>query len=199
MDLRKLQAEIVGEMVPATLVNAHDASTIARHTEFLLGIEDDLVTGFYDALEDHAETAAVFHEGERPAREATLRDWWRRTVTGPLDERYWAWMGLVGVVHIRRGVRNPMMLSMMAFITDAVGEHARTAGLPAEEAAALHVAFTHLTATASAVISESYTQSYIGALQALGGLNPRLLATMLAIEIQAIEDAGRVELGESAP
>jgi hypothetical protein len=198
MDLSKLQAEIVAEMVPASLVNAHDAAAIARNTEFLLGIEDRLVAGFYDTLGDHPQTAAVFHEGERPAREQTLRGWWQRTVTGPLDDRYWAWMGLVGVVHIRRGVRNPMMLSMMAFIADAVQDEARAAELASDEVDALRVAFTHLTATASAVISESYTQSYIGALQALGGLNPRLLATMLSIEIQAIEDAGRVELGELA-
>ncbi len=59
---------------------------------------------------------------------------------------------------------------------------------------ALRLAFSHLCHTASAVISESYTQSYIGALQSLGGLQPRLLANMLSIEIQAIEDTGRASL-----
>ena len=138
--------------------------------------------------------AAVFALDERHAREETLRTWWQRTVTGPLDDRYWAWMGLVGVVHIRRGVRNPMMLSMMSHVEHAVQVEARAAGLPEADREALRVAFSHLTATVAAVISESYTQSYISALQALGGLNPRLLANVLSIEVQAIEDAGRAAL-----
>lgn len=195
MDLDKLQAEILAEMAPASLVNAHDAMAIARHTDFLLGIEDQLVQDFYDTLFAHAPTAEVFDPEERPMREATFRDWWRKTVTGPLDDRYWAWMGLVGVVHIRRGVRNPMMLSMMTFVQEAVHAAARAADLTDDEVERLRVAFSHLTSTASAVIAESYTQSYIGALQALGGLNPKLLSNMLSIEIQAIEDTGRAELG----
>lgn len=198
MDLDKLQAEIVSEMVPSSLVDARDATAIADHVDLLLGMEEVLVTEFYDTLLAHPPTADVFEPGERPAREETLRAWWRRTVTGPLDDGYWAWMGLVGVVHIRRGVRNPMMLSMMAFVEEVVHREAVASGLASGEVERLRVAFGHLTLTASAVISESYTQSYVGALQALGGLNPRLLANMLAIEIQAIEDTGRASIGGEA-
>lgn len=194
MDLEKLQAEIVSEMVPVSLVNAQDVTAIAEHVDFLVGLTDVLVADFYDTLMAHPPTADVFEPGERPKREDTLRDWWHRTVTGPLDDRYWAWMGLVGVVHIRRGVRNPMMLSMMALVEDVVHREATAAGMAPEEVERLRVAFGHVTLTASAVIAESYTQSYVGALQALGGLNPRLLANMLAIEIRAIEDAGRASL-----
>ena len=194
MNLDNLQAEIRAEMVPGSVLNAHDAATIAEQTEFLLGIEDRLVSSFYDAVFAHEPTAAVFALDERPHREATLRAWWRRTVDAPLDDGYWAWMGLVGVVHIRRGVRNPMMLSMMNHVEQEVGAAAVEAGLDPAVIDRLRSAFAHLTQTASAVISESYTQSYIGALQSLGGLQPRLLANMLSIEIQAIEDTGRASL-----
>lgn len=195
MDLEKLQAEILSEMVPDARLTEADEAAIGADQAFLLGIEDVLVEGFYDALFAHRQTAAVFDLDERAAREETLRTWWRRTVSGPLDSGYWSWMGLVGVVHIRRGVRNPMMLSMMAFVQDVVHREALAAGLPGDRVEALRLAFSHLASTAAAVISESYTQSYVGALQALGGLNPKLLANMLSIEIQAIEDAGRASLG----
>ena len=194
MDLDALQREILDEMVPSGRFDALDAAAIARHTDLLLAMEDDLVAGFYDRLEAHPPTAAIFAPGERPAREATLRGWWQRTVTGPLDDRYWAWMALVGVVHIRRGVRNPMMLSMITHVEDAVGTAATAEGLATEEADALRRAFGHLGQTVSAVIAEAYTQAYVGALQELAGLNPRLLANMLTIEIQAIEDTGRASL-----
>ena len=195
MDLDRLQAEIISEMIPESLVSEADAAAIAAQRAFLLGIEDRLVASFYDSLFAHDQTAAVFAPDERTMREATLRGWWQRTVGGPLDDGYWAWMGLVGVVHIRRGVRNPMMLSMMSHVEDVVHAQALAAELPAEEVEALRLAFGHVTNMAAAVISESYTQSYVSALQALGGLNPRLLANMLSIEIQAIEDAGRAALG----
>ena len=195
MDLHKLQAEIRAEMVPTSLLSARETATLAEHAEFLLGIEDALVTSFYDTLYAHEPTASVFAFGERLHREQTLRMWWRRTVGEPLDDGYWSWMGLVGVIHIRRGVRNPMMMSMMTHVQEMVGEAAGAAGMDPAAVEDLRRAFAHLSQTASAVISESYTQSYIGALQALGGLQPRLLANMLSIEIQAIEDAGRASLG----
>lgn len=194
MDLERMQREILDEMVPVAVTSAADAAALADHRDLLLGMEDDLVKGFYDTLYDHGATAAVFGEGERADRERTLRHWWQRTVEGPLDEHYWAWMALVGIVHIRRGVRNPMMLSMVEYVEDSVEHLAADAGLPEPERALLRRAFRHVGATVSAVISESYTQSYVGALQNLGGLSPRLLANMLDIEVQALEDAGRASL-----
>ena len=37
---------------------------------------DSVVQFFYDTIFAHARTAAVFHDGERPAREKTLQDWY---------------------------------------------------------------------------------------------------------------------------
>lgn len=194
MDLTQMQADILREMIPTSTVTAADSAALGRHRDVLLAFEDELIAGFYDTLYDHAATADVFGPGEREARELTLRRWWQRTVVGPLDDGYWTWMALVGIVHIRRGVRNPMMLSMVGYIENAVHGRATASGLDPAEVEELRLAFSHLGTTVSAVISESYTQSYIGALENLGGLNPRLLANMLGIEIQAIEDAGRSAL-----
>ena len=195
MDLAQMQADILREMIPTSTVTDADAATLDRHRALLLAFEDELIAGFYDTLYDHGATADVFEPGEREQREVTLRRWWQRTVDGPLDDRYWTWMALVGIVHIRRGVRNPMMLSMVGFVENAVHAQAIAAGLAPADVEDLRLAFSHLGTTVSAVISESYTQSYIGALQNLGGLNPNLLRNMLGIEIQAIEDAGRSSLG----
>jgi hypothetical protein len=32
-----------------------------------------------------------------------LRDWWKRTIEGPVDEDYWAWQAYVGLIHVKRG------------------------------------------------------------------------------------------------
>jgi len=193
ISLHELASSVIASCPPQVRLTAEDRQVIAAHQGFLAGLEDELVAAFYDTLYAHEPTSAVFEEGERPAREETLRGWWRRTVTGPLDDAYFAWMALVGVVHIRRGVRNPMMLSMFHVVTDAVHARAR-ATLGDDEAERLRLAFSHLAATVSSVISDSYTETYIEALHDLAGLNPALSERMLHITVRDLEAQGRTQL-----
>lgn len=185
-----LMEEIVEDLVPQSLISDEDRAVVAAHRDFLLGLEDRLVHVFYDTLYAHGPTVAVFVEGERPAREETLRRWWQATVTGDLGARYLTWMALVGVIHIRRKVTNPMMLSMFHVVGDEVHAAALDA-LEAAEAERLRLAFSHITATVSAVISESYTKGYLRALQDLAGLDPKLVDRMLQIEVRTLEEEGR--------
>ena len=191
--LRDLAADVLRTCLPETLLTEQDGKALGRNQRFLLDLEDTLVATFYDTLYAHAPTAAVFVEGERPEREETLRIWWRRTVNGPLDDTYFTWMALVGVIHNRRGVQNPMMLSMLNVVTNAV-HVAAVAELGVEEAEELRVALSHLASTVSAVISESYTSTYIGALEDLAGLNPKLTDRLLKIELKELEAKGRAEI-----
>jgi len=186
----KLMEEIVLDLVPQTQITEEDRAAIARHRDFLLGLEERLVQVFYDTLYAHPRTASVFVEGERPAREDTLRNWWRATVTGDLGPKYLTWMSLVGVIHIRRKVTNPMMLGMFHVIGDAV-HAAALDSLDPVEAEQLRIAFSHVSATVSAVISESYTKGYLRALQDLAGLEPALVERMLQIELRQLEQEGR--------
>lgn len=192
-DINTLTDMILEQVVPESTLTEHDAKVIAQHRDFLLGLEDGLVQAFYDTLYAHGPTAAIFEDGERPAREQTLRDWWQRTVNGPLDQSYFRWMTLVGVVHIRRGVKNPMMVSIASVVTEHVRKKAAESLTP-EDVDALTTAFSHLGSTVVALISESYTSSYIDALQDLAGLKPELTGRMLAIEVKKMEAEGRAAL-----
>jgi hypothetical protein len=191
--ITELTAQIMHELLPATVVTDADRAVIAANKDFLLSLEDTLVATFYDSLFAHPPTAAVFQDGERPAREQTLRDWWQRTVAAPLDDKYFAWMTLVGVVHIRRKVQNPMMLSMFHLVADTVHTQALQQ-LGAEKAEELRLAFSHLASTVSSIISEAYTKGYIAALQDLAGLDPKLTERMLQIEVGKLEAEARAAL-----
>jgi hypothetical protein len=193
MQVDEMATVILEQVVPASTLTEGDGAVIERHREYLLGLEDGLVAEFYDTLFAHAPTAAVFEDGERAAREQTLRDWWRRTIGATLDDTYWHWMALVGIVHIRRGVRNPMMSSIVTVVGNFVHQRA-LADLPPEEAEALRVAFSHLASTVVSVISEAYTMSYVGALENLAGLDPKLTERMLAIEVKSLEANGREKI-----
>lgn len=148
------------QIPPACRFRESDARVIGRHQVSLLALEPEIVKAFYDTLYEHPATSAVFVEGERPAREQTLSSWWRRTVLGPLDENYFAWMAMVGLVHVSRGVSNPMMLSMASFVTSFVADSVAAMPVEAAEAEALLEAFQRLSSTLGAVISFGYDRAY---------------------------------------
>lgn len=80
--LNRAVRTVFDEIPPPIRFGEEDAQAIRKYSRELEAITDELVRGFYDLLYSHPATAAVFKEGERAEREATLRDWWLRTVRG---------------------------------------------------------------------------------------------------------------------
>ncbi len=182
------------QMPPHTAFRDEDEVVLAANREFLAGLEDTLVKAFYDTLFAHPPTAEVFIEGERPNREKTLSDWWQRTVEGPHDDDYFAWMAMVGLVHVIRGVSNPMMLGMSDFVSRAVEELARGA-LTHDDVAALSEAYRRLTATVSSVITYGYDMAIEKALYDVAGMPVELLHRLRNQEISRELSTAREQLG----
>ena len=180
----EIAREALQQMPPETRLRPEDAAVIARHKEILLSWIPELVQGFYDALFAHTPTRKIFHEGERPAREKTLVDWWTRTVEGPLDEEYFAWMAKVGLVHVVRGVENPMMLAMCSFVAEFVDRRSREAKLP--EAEPLSEAFYRLSMVVGAVITYGFDRYQALALYNVAGMEPALLERLTAEEARRL-------------
>jgi hypothetical protein len=164
MNMLEIAQSAIDQMPPACRFSARDGQAVLVHQEFLLALEPQMIKLFYDTLFEHPPTAAVFIEGERPARELTLSGWWRRTVTAPLDAQYFAWMASVGLAHVFRGVSNPMMLGMADLVATFVAEQAFRAPLSRDDAAALAEAFSRLAGTVGAVITHGYDVSMSSAL-----------------------------------
>ncbi len=182
------------ELPPATRFTPQDAEVIVRYQELLLSWEADVVQGFYDTLYDHRPTAAVFSLDERPAREATLALWWRRTVVGPLDEDYFAWMAMVGLVHVVRGVTNPMMLAMTDFVVGTVAAAAVESAVPPADVDRLTTAFRRLTSTVGAIITCGYDQAVASALFNIAGMPDALLRRLRDQEVVEALAAARAEV-----
>ena len=193
MDLRELAPEIMSNMLPQSRLAAADQAVLDKNQAFLISMTEDLVLAFYNAAYGHPQTADIFVEGERTARESTLRDWWMRTVSKPIDDDYYRWMTLVGVVHIRRRVKNPMMLSMIGYVTETVSKRAQDE-LDMDDATELTQTLGRLQNVLGSLISDSYTQAFIGALESLAGLSPALTDRMLRLEIVKLEQEGRESL-----
>jgi len=192
--MQDLARAAIGLMPPDCRFQPADAEAIRRHQGLLLACEPGLVRGFYDLVYGHAATAAVFVEGERPAREATLVNWWRRTAEGPLDDDYFAWMAMVGLVHVVRDVGNPMMLAMAGFVADFVAGTVASAGLDPADAEALTGAVRRLTSTAGAIITFGYDRAVVSALFSVAGMPAPLLRRLRDQEVAAVLASAREQL-----
>lgn len=181
----------VQQMPPETRFRPEDAAVIARHRNTLLSWTEEMVQAFYDTLFTHPPTRKVFREGERPEREETLRRWWERTVQGPLDEGYFAWMAKVGLVHVVRGVENPMMLAMASFVAAFVEHKSHEGNLP--EADPLTEAFYRLSMAVGAVITHGYDRYRALALYNVAGMEPALLERLTVEEAREMLEAIRQE------
>lgn len=183
--MRRLAERAIEEMPPVSRLRAQDSETIGRHQDALLALETDLIRGFYDTVYGHPNTAAVFTGDERHDREQTLSEWWRRTVSGPLDEDYFAWMALVGLVHVIRRVSNPMMLSMVNYVRQSVVDQSQAWPIDPADRHALAGAFGRLSAQVGAVITYSYDHAVVDALFNAAGMPPALLERLRDQEVSS--------------
>jgi hypothetical protein len=186
------------QMPPAVRFREIDAQVILRHRDALLALEPQVLRGFYDTLYAHPGTGSVFVEGERPDREVTLSNWWRRTVNGPLDEEYFAWMAMVGLVHVSRKVTNPMMLSMASFVAQFAAQKAAELPVDRAEADALVEAFRRLSTAVGIVITFGYDRAYDRAvhtaLDDLAGIPESLFKRLLDQEVRSAVAEARSRL-----
>jgi len=177
--------------------SARDAEILTRHRELLLSIEDDLVKGFYDTIQGNAHMAPIISNGgARSDRETTLRRWWQRTLAGPFDDQYWGWQSLVGVVHIKVGVKNPMMMGMWTWVLEWLPTQATAEAVGSEVAAReLLGAVGRLALATQAIIAESYLDNYLETVIRITGFKPALLERMFNNEINTVLAEARAQLG----
>ncbi len=188
--MRTLASLALADMPPETHVQPEHGEAVLRNQELLLGLTDDVVQGFYDTLYQHPQTSQVFVDGERPMREKTLADWYERTVRGPLDDDYWAWMALVGLTHVIRRVSNPMMLAMASYVSQFIEERAADFPISEEERNLLVSAFRRVASMVSAIITYAYDNAISSALFEVVGMPEALLERLRDQEVSnALEKA----------
>ncbi|HMX26986.1 MAG TPA: protoglobin domain-containing protein, partial [Blastocatellia bacterium] len=129
MTLNGLREKVFEQFPPEMRFTAEDAAIIVRHREMLLSWESTIIKKHYDMLYSHAPTRQIFREGERERLEGLLSIWWRRVINGPIDDQFWNWMVYVGLAHVLRKVKNPMMIAAWGYIANNV-----VTGINAEEA-----------------------------------------------------------------
>lgn len=185
-NIKELTQSIIN-MIPSSLrFNSQDESLFQRIKPFHERLSEKIVKGFYDTLFGYPSTQSIFNPGERPLREPDLQRWWQRTITGPFDLNYWAWQSAVGVIHIKRKVKNPMMLSIWGWILMTLQKEFSSHFSP-QETFEFMESWQRLAITVESLIAESYLHNYIVALAQSTGTEPALLDRLVAIEVADID------------
>ncbi len=196
MNLYELTRSIIESIPAQQRFTAEDEALLMQHRDVLLALEDELVKGFYDAIEANPHINVLLGSGARAEREATLRRWWQRTLAGPIDEKYWAWQALVGVVHIKVGVKNPMMMGMWNWILTWLRPRVEAATADAKTAVAVMDCVQRLALTTQAITAESFLMNYLETVIRITGFKPALLERMFNTEIKVVLAEAREQLGQ---
>jgi Protoglobin len=193
--MHQIARAAIDQTPPVCRVTAEHAAVIAANADALAAMGPEIATGFYDTLYAHDATAKIFNEGERPMREQTLTGWWERTVRGPIDDDYWAWMAMVGLTHVVRRVTNPMMLAMADYVADFVATNSYRLQLAEADRVRLVEGFGRVASMTRSIITYGYDHAMAAALYERAGIPEALLARL---GDQSIRDAlvdAKSELG----
>ncbi len=204
MNVFDITHQIMGDIPEGQRFSDADAALLMRFRDQLLAMEDGLVQGFYDTIQAQPHMEALLGPGARADREATLRRWWQRTLAGPFDDKYWAWQSLVGVVHVKVGVKNPMMMAMWTWVlgwlrtqlsTDQVQVDQANQANQANQADELMRCIERLALTVQAITVESYLVYDLETVIRITGFKPALLERMFKAEIDVLLGEIRSQLG----
>lgn len=175
--------QIILSQIPNNVkLTAEDIAVLHKNKDYVSSLKEAISLKFYDILFENELTRNVFHENERPIREKSFQMWIEKTFNSEFDDKYWEWQTFVGILHIKREVKNNMMVSMVSFVTDTLTERV-ILDFEKKEAIELLKAWLKLSAIVTSLVVEGYRLFYLKALENVTGLSERLLDNTVKVEI----------------
>ncbi len=186
-EAKKAFLEGLNTIKALTGVSQADFDTLKEAAPEATQWAEEVARLFYDTLFAHPRTAAVFREGERPAREETLKAWYRALFTTANDtDAYWFEQGRIGFAHIRRHVNNEFMIGIAAkvsevFVAKAVATYGTERGLQ------IFTAFNRILQTVVGLTAEGYDVMSTLAFCEATGTDPALADTLIQSTVDDIQ------------
>ena len=180
--LSKITKDILSQIPENIRLTESDYTTLKASKGFVVERLDVITKNFYDTLFNFEKTSKVFHDGERKMREKSFQHWANQTLTRDIDEEYWKWQTYVGLIHIKRGIKNDIFITMLNYISEMLVEEV-VMNLPKEQAVPILKAWLKLTATVAALITEGYRLFYHKAVENVTGISQELLDNTVKVEI----------------
>jgi hypothetical protein len=196
MQLAELTNSILSKVPQSLIPNDQDAALIQANKAFFVKYENELVTGFYNAIFGDENLKTFVPNEQRKEREQTLHQWYRVTTSGRFDTAYWQWQAFIGVVHVKHKIPNAAMIGMWGWILNFVQEKAFT-DLAMTDVQALMAVMHKLQVVVSSLVVESFIITEREAIKSASGLNNAILDRFIYIEIDRLLKEGREILQQS--
>lgn len=168
-----------------------DFDLLRQATPQALQWGDDIVKMFYDTLFEYPRTAAVFEDGERPAREKTLAVWYQSLFEVNDVTQFLHNQARIGLLHIRRHVHNEYMVGMANKLRLLFAAKAVEAFGP-EEGLNVSNAFSRVLDTVVGLTAEGYDVLSKSALAHATGVQETVIDKFI---IRAVDDVEKELLG----
>ena len=186
-DVKKSFSEGLVTIKTLTGVSQADFDTLKSAEPEASQWVEEIAQFFYDTLFAHARTANVFHDGERPARETTLKGWYLALLTTANDDdAYWNEQGRIGFAHIRRHVNNEFMIGISAklsevFVAKTVEAYGPERGLEVSNA------FNRILQTVVGLTAEGYDVMSEIAFSEATGADPQLVDRLIQDQVDEVQ------------
>ncbi len=180
--LTQITKEILAQIPKNLCLNEEDLVTLKASKPFVVERLDSITKNFYDTLFNFDKTRDVFYENERAISEKSFKHWADETLARDIDEEYWKWQTYVGLIHIKRGIKNNVFITMLNYISEMLMEEV-VLNVPKEQAVPILKAWLKLTAIVASLITEGYRLFYHKAVENVTGINQTLLDNTVRVEI----------------
>ena len=95
--------DILQSLIPLVGLTNDDFGVLNEVAPKLKEWIPEIVEIFYNTLYEHESTAKVFENGERPAREHTLKHWLEELFTGRVNKTaFWEHQWFISFIHIKQ-------------------------------------------------------------------------------------------------
>lgn len=185
--------QVLQDLIALTGLTEKDYELLRAYRTHTQAWVDELTSYFYDTLHAYPPTSRVFREGEWPAREETLKQWYREVTGGEITEPFWRRQWLIGLVHIPRRVTGSFMIGMMSRVQQLFLKKCLET-FPMEEAQQLFGAFKRVTDTITGLMVEGYFLSYVEATERMTGQSRALTERLVNLEINKMAEELRKQI-----
>ena len=173
-----------------------DLQILQSYSTTLQSWADEIIEEFYKVLlkDDRAKRIIEENNIDLNRLKAANKRWYLQIVSGEIDENFFLYSFFVGLVHIRYGVDNHLMIFMADVLRRKFLELALK-NFDKEEAFKIYQSFSKIVAAFVGMTVEGYIFMLQKAFLDILGMKPELVQRLLTMELEQTLKSFRKQLG----
>lgn len=169
-------------------LNEDDYFVLKKYSDKTQMWADEFAKKFIDAISEYEPTKEIFYKENVRLPDIgidVVRNWYIEVTSGNVDQNFWRSQYLIGLIHLKHGVKNSLRLGMMS-IVQQLFLMACLEEFDKDKAIKLYLSFKKVTDVISGITAEGYFPSLVVAIQRTTGIKKELMDKMMNLEIDSL-------------